>query len=117
MGQFTTSDISLVSQNGSHINLDLMSDNVDAKAQNGASISLEGGVKYLKAYAANSAFFNATNAEINTTDINLANSASAIMNVDTIKNAKLVNSSNLKYVGQTHLENVETLNSSSIGKK
>ena len=113
-GVFDTPNLNLRAQNGSWIEMNVQSDEVNVTAQNGANVTLSGEIKYLDAKGVNSSNITAKDADVNKTAIKLSNSAAATIHADTIVRADLVNSSLLKYVGATHLEDVKTVNSSSI---
>ena len=111
---FTAPDLDIRIQNGSWIEMDVQSDEVNVTAQNGANVTLSGEIKYLDAKGVNSSNITAKDADISKASIKLSNSAVATIHADTIAQADLVNSSLLRYVGATQLEDVKTVNSSSI---
>ena len=111
---FDTPNLNLRAQNGAWIDMNVKSDEVALSAQNGANITLNGEIKYLNANAVNSSNITTKDANISKTAIKLSNSAAATIHTDTISQANLVNSSLLRYVGVTQLEDVRTVNSSSI---
>ncbi len=113
-GQFDSPNLTLKAQNGSWIDMDVRSDEVNVSTQNGANLTLTGEIKYLDAKGVNSSNITAKDADVSKAAIQLSNSAAATIHADTISQANLVNSSLLKYIGDAHLEDVKSVNSSSI---
>jgi hypothetical protein len=111
---FDSPSLNLQIQNGALMIMDLRSDKVKVNAANGANVTLTGDIKSLNVEGANSSNITTKDAAVDITAIKLSNSAAATIHTDTITKANLTNSSLLRYVGTTQIENVNTNNSSSI---
>ncbi len=111
---FETPNLDIRAVNGSQVELSLEAESLKASASNSSNIEIAGELGQIDLSAKNSSHIQLTDALGRTAKVYLANSSTAMINVDTISNADLGNSSNLIYAGETVLGKMNNRNSSSF---
>ena len=97
--------------------LNIQSEAVSLTATNSAFVDLAGIVRELNVSATNSSNIDMAKVNVNSAHISLMNSSSATIKTDTILEAKIANSSSLKYIGMPVIGEVDSYNSSSISRQ
>ncbi len=113
-GQFSTPSIKLNTNSAGRIEIDVVSDNVEARATSAGSIKMSGDINSLVLNASSSGSLDATGAEIDKSTFRMSSAASATVKTDTILKANLSSSASLRYIGSAQMMDISTNSAGSI---
>ena len=113
---YKTDSLDINAVQGSAVYLSIDVEHLNASASHSAKIEIAGEVRNLTGWGSNSAELQLPFAHVGSVKMSLTNSATAIIDADTIVFANLMNSSELRYIGEAVLEEIDVKNSSSMQK-
>lgn len=116
-GFSSTEDLDIGVSGASRVTGDITAGNVDFEISGASTIQLEGSASNMDATASGASHLNLDDFIVNNADVNLSGASSGTVNLDGRLDADLSGASNLWYIGEPMMGDIDTSGASTISQK
>jgi len=116
-GFSSTEDLEIKVSGASRVNGDITAGNVEFGISGASTIQLEGSANNMDATASGASHLNLDDFIVNDADINFSGASSGTVNLNGRLDANLSGASNLRYIGEPTMGDINTSGASTVSKK
>jgi hypothetical protein len=116
-GFSSTEDLDIGVSGASRLNGDITADNAVFDISGASSIQLDGSANNMDATASGASHLNLDDFVVNNADVNLSGASSGTVNLSGRLDANLSGASNLWYIGEPTMGDINTSGASTVSKK